>query len=453
MFFFDTEKELAMSSANQMLELRPQERTQGAELRRSPRLSRVSILLLMVCSNYGLCMRQAKESGVVTDTNQAKADSATVKRPVTVADSIRMTRLGDRLYDWGGPSKGLVAKFSPDGKRFVVVLRKGNLETNTNDYSLILFETNEAFNSPNPRALLSMSSSSNRPAIQNVVWMDDNDTILFLGERPGETTQLYSLKRSSKELKKLTHHATNLSSFVAAAKGGEIIFIAENPEVSFLNKDSARQGINITSELVSDLIAGKHGGAEYDDHTLFIQQAGGEAETRVTTEGRVGVYSELSLSPDGLHLVVKTQATNVPDIWTEYNDPSFKAARHPASAPGAGTSIFQYELVDIPTASSRLLFYAPIAIMWSEVAWSPDSQSVVVSNMHLPLNIDEAAERARRKTHTFLAEIKISNRQLVKISDKDFLLLYCELKTNDGRCEVGRDDSLNGHLIPTTYFT
>jgi hypothetical protein len=49
-----------------------------------------------------------------------------------------------------------------------------------------------------------MASSSNRPAIQNVVWLDDNDTILFLGENPGETTQLYSVKCSSKELKKLT---------------------------------------------------------------------------------------------------------------------------------------------------------------------------------------------------------------------------------------------------------
>src|SRR6266478_1076498 len=78
----------------------------------------------------------------------AKSESAPQKRPVTVADSIRMTRLGDPLYFAGGPSKGLVAKVSPDGKRFVVVLRKGNLENNTNEYSLILFETDEVFRSP-----------------------------------------------------------------------------------------------------------------------------------------------------------------------------------------------------------------------------------------------------------------------------------------------------------------
>ncbi len=432
-------------SASQTVEACREERNRPTKLL----LARASVLLLMFCSTYGFCVRYAEESGTVARTNQAKSENAAVKRPVTVPDSIRMTRLGDRLYDWGAPSKGLVAKISPDGKWFVVVLRKGNLETNTNDYSLILFETGEVFDSLNPRVLLSMSSSSNRPAVQNVVWMDDNDTILFLGERPGETTQLYSLKCSSKELKKLTHHATNLSSFVAAAKSGEIIFIAENPEVSFLNKDSARQGINITSEPLSDLIAGKHGGAEY---TLFIQHAGGEAETRVTTEGRVGVYSEMALSPDGLHLVVTTEATHVPDTWSEYDDQFLKSARHPASAPGAETGVFQYELVDIPTASGSLLFNAPIAALGSEVFWSRDSQSVVVSNAHLPLNIDDAAERARRKTHTFLAEVKMSNREPVKISDEDLRLLDWDAKTNDVVCDVGRIDSLNGKATRKAYF-
>ncbi len=443
-----------MSSASQTVELCREERIQPtkARLRRQPSFSLASILLLMICSTYGFCTRQAKESGPLARANQGKSESVPGKRPVTVADSIRMTRLGDPLYGLGVPSKGLVAKFSPDGKRFVVVLRKGNLETNTNEYSLILFATDEVFRSPNPRVLLSMSSSSNRPAIQNVVWLEDNDTILFLGENPGETTQIYSFKCSSTQLKKLTNHATNLSSFAAAAKGSEIVFAAENSAVPFGNENSARRGINVTSEALEDLIAGKHGGGEYDDRTLFIKQAGSEAETRISTEGRVSASYQMSLSPDGLHLVVKTEANHLPDSWTEYNDQILKAARHPASAPGAETSIFQYELVDIPTASGRLLFDAPIAPLGSEVFWSLDSQSVVVSNAYLPLNIDDAAERARRRTHTFLAEVKISNRQIVKISDEDLRLLDWDAKTEDVVCDVGRRDSFYGKSTPKAYF-
>jgi len=404
-------------------------------------------------STCAFCLGQpARDPAVAMAATELGSESAVAKRPVTVEDFIGMTRLGDPLYNDGAPSKGLVAKFSPDEKRFVVVLRKGNLETNTNEYSLILFQTDEVFRSPSPRVLLSMASSSNRPAIQNVVWLDDNDTILFLAEHPGETTQLYSFKCSSKELKKLTNHSTNLTSFVAAANGGEIVFDAENPELPFVNEGTARKGIIVTNELLNDLMAGKHGGADYDDHTLFAKQAGSEAETRITTEGRVGSYNEMSLSPDGLHLVLQTEATHVPDAWTDYDEQFLKAFRHPTSVPGARTSIFQYELVDIPTGTGRLLLDAPIPLLGSEVAWSPDGGSVIVSDMYLPLNIDDAAERALRKTHTFLVEVRMASRRLVKISDEDLRLLYWDAKTNYVVCDIGRMDSLTGKTTERAYF-
>ena len=423
-----------------------------AKLRVWPGLPPAGILLLMVCSTCGFFVH-AEEPRRVTRTGQAKSESGTGKRPVKIADSIRMTRLVDRDDYMSDSSKGLVAKFSPDGKRFVVVLRKGNLETNTNEYSLMLFETDEVFQSPQPRVLLSMSSSSNRPAIQNVVWRNDNDTILFLGEHPGETTQLYSLQCSSKVLTKLTNHATNLEWFVAGAKGDEIVFAAEDPEMSFVNEKSARQGIAVTSEFVKDLMAGKHGGDSDGEYSLFLKPVGSEAETKITTEGRV-LDNEMWLSPDGLHLVVRTEATHLPEAWTEYDDKLLKAPVHPPSAPGAETGIWQYEVVDLPKGTGRLLLDAPTAphLYLSEAAWSPDSQSVVVSAMYLPLNVDDATERALRKTHTFLAEVKIASRQIVKISDEDLLLLDWDAKTNDVVCDVGRWDSLNGKTTPKAYF-
>ena len=401
-----------------------------------------SAYVTVYCSRASCSDQSAEGPSGSISTAQTAAPAGFTKRPVTVQDSIQMTRLGN-------PD---VAKFSPDGKRFVVVLKKGNLENNTNEYSLILFETDEVLHSPNPRLLLSMASSSNRPAIQNVVWMDDNDSILFLGENPRETTQLYSLKCSSKQLKKLTNHATNLSSFVARASGGEIVFAAENPELSFVNENTARKGINVSSELLSDLIAGKHQ-ADFNDYSLFLKQAGSEAETRITTEGRVGWYSGMWLSPDGLHLVVSTQATHVPEAWTEYEGELLKGSRPVPFAPGAATWIFQYELVDIRTGMGRFLLDAPIPLgEVSEVAWSPDSQSVVMGDMYLPLNIDDTAERSRRKTHTFLVEVRIASRQFVKISDEDLRLLDWDAKTNDVVCDVGRMDSFKGKTTRKAYF-
>lgn len=76
------------------------------------------------------------------------------KRPVTVKDAIEMTRSADQLRNQS------IAHYSPDGKKFVAILRKGNLEQNTNDFSMLLWRANEVFNSPAPEVLVTLSSSS-----------------------------------------------------------------------------------------------------------------------------------------------------------------------------------------------------------------------------------------------------------------------------------------------------
>jgi hypothetical protein len=120
--------------------------------------------------------------------------------------------------------------------------------------------------------------------------------------------------------------------------------------------------------------------------------------------------------------------------------------------PGAHTFISQYELVDTVTGASQVLFDAPIASFGSEMAWSPDSKSVVVSDVYLPLNVDDPAERALRKARAFLVEFKIPSRQFVKISDEDLRLLSWNPKAGYVACDVGRIDSLDGKATPKAYF-
>jgi hypothetical protein len=366
-----------------------------------------------------------------------------------------MTRLGDVKYANGRSSAGMVAKFSPDGEHFVVILKKGNLEANTNEYSLVLFQTAEAFHAPTPQVLVSLASSSNRPAIDNVLWLDDNDTVLFLGEQPGERTQIYSLKCSSKELTKLTSSATNLTSFVTTASGRVIVYSAKNPVLAFSTESIERKGLAVTSEDVTDLIRGSHGGGDYnyDDDSLFVIRLGKETETKIPTQGRVlALFSEMSLSPDGTHLLIQTEATNVSNIWREYEDQFLKlATRHPVRN-GGHTGTLQYELVDTATGASEVLIDAPIPSLGSEKAWSADSKSVVVSDVYLPLNVDNPAERALRKTHTFLVEFKVPSRQSVTVSREDLRLRSWNPQTGLIICDVGRIDSLAGKTTPKAYF-
>ncbi len=408
--------------------------------------------LAVPCSLVFCSDQQAEGPASGRSPAQDPAGTGFAKRPPTVADSIQMTRLGDVSYTEGGLSNGRTAKFSPDGKHFVVVLKKGNLQANTNEYSLVLFQTAEVFQSPAPRDLVSLASSSNRPAIDSVHWLEDNGTILFLGELPGEPTQLYSVKCSSGELKKLTSSPTYLTSFVTTASGEEIVYSAKNPAATLLTETASRNGIIVTNQEVTDLIRGSQGGQEYDDDSLFVRRLGEDLATKLAIQGRIGIGPpEMALSPDGKYLLIESEATHVPSTWREYEDPSLKQL---AYLNEDHTYVLQYELVDTVTGVSQALVDAPIPVFaGSEMAWSPDSKSVVVSNVYLPLDISDPAERARRKGHTFLVEFKVPGREFVKISeDENLRLRNWDPKTGSVVCDVGRDDSLSGKTTPHAYF-
>src|SRR5260370_42345240 len=87
-----------------------------------------------------------------------------------------------------------------------------------------------------------------------------------------------------------------------------------------------------------------------------------------------------------------------------------------------------------------------------EVAWAPDSKSVVVAGAYLPLDVVDPAERALRRVQTFLVEVKVPNREFVKISQEDLRLLSWDPKTGDVSCDVGRLDSPTGKTTPKAYF-
>ena len=154
-----------------------------------------------------------------------------VSRPVTVADMIQMTELGHGI----GFGEDQVAQFSPDGESFVVVLRKGNLEKNINEYSILLWRTQKIPEPSAPEVLLTMSSSSNRRAIQHLSWLRDNETIVFLGEHPGESQQLYAFNTRTRVSTKLTQHATNLVSYSITLDGRRFAFYAEEPISTLLD--------------------------------------------------------------------------------------------------------------------------------------------------------------------------------------------------------------------------
>src|SRR5216684_2219654 len=180
-----------------------------------------------------------------------------ISRPVSVVDAIEMTRLADPLYLSGGSSRGRVAQFSPDLKHFVVLLTKGNLQHNTNEFSLLLYKTSEAFNTPSPDVLLTMASSSNREAIKEVKWLEDNETVAFLGENPAEFPQVYRFNIRTRRLERMTHHPTAIVNYDISANGREVVFVAEPPATKIVDTEKTRrEGIVVTTQEIPDILSG-----------------------------------------------------------------------------------------------------------------------------------------------------------------------------------------------------
>src|SRR5258708_6777227 len=79
-----------------------------------------SCLVVCSCFPFSAHAEMTMAASASTDAESASTSQAEpLKRPVTVADVIQMTRFGDTSYTAGLSSKGIVGRFSPDGKRFV----------------------------------------------------------------------------------------------------------------------------------------------------------------------------------------------------------------------------------------------------------------------------------------------------------------------------------------------
>ena len=331
-------------------------------------------------------------------TSALAAPGPQQKHPVTVEDAIRMVRIAGHLSNlsYAGALTEDFACFSPDRRQFVVILKKGNLEKNTNDYSLLLFRTNAVFTSPAPKTLLTMSSNSNREAITDVAWVADNETILFRGENPGETSQVYSVNAENGELRKLTHHPTGIVAFSSDAKGHKIAYAAEKPTEPVLTEVAKREGVIVGHEDMTEFLIGERTSNERDlfvldttTGTVHPMPIGAEWDGKL-----YGSFLNLSLSPDGDHLVVSVNLTRVPEQWHEYREPTLAKVIASALPSNALSWVFRYLMLDTTTGRTRNLWDGPISFHGTQVVWASDSRSLVLTGVFLPIPQAEANPKA-----------------------------------------------------------
>ena len=348
--------------------------------------------------------------------------AAEALHPVTVADAIEMTKVS-----YQGDS-GRVATFSPDGSQVVVVIRKGNLATNTNEYSMLLWHTSGLFSaSPErPITLASLSSSSNREGIKNVVWQDSK-TVLFLGNDGAGFQQLYACDVQTASLRQLTHTNSNVLSFDTPGSLDNIAYVATVPAEALFDNKTGREGLLIKpGESLANILSGKKvvrtfsNGLEPSDNSLgnalYFSDVSGVHH--LPTVDPIPFWGPTPrVSPDGRYLVLTTQVQHVPRRWESYSNPlirEFIAYKDPT-----GKSLFRrYELIDTSTGHSRVLLDTPILPNQPVIAWSGDSHSIAIAGVYLTLDGATSDEYKARQSHTFVVEIAVPSCEVTVISQE-----------------------------------
>lgn len=368
-----------------------------------------------------LCVTLIPISLFLVTSGGAAQDTKAERRRVAVTDAIQMTVWADKQYFAGGTPDDRVGIFSPDGEQFVVVVRRGNLEENTNEYSLLLFHSKNAFNNPKPDILITMSSSSNHEAIANVKWLSDNKTVVFLGENLGTTPAVYSLDTKTTRLEKLTHHVTSIVGYDISPDGESIVYEAVAQRTGLSNLQATRRnGVVISMQDPSDLFRITCNGPQDLDETdleLFVQHSR-DALTSVIIADSLWEYLPLSISPNGRYAVLETYVADIPPSWSAYRDPLLHPYIIEPKKEGRRSNVTHYMLLDTRSGEIGPLLDAPISWVNNALVWAKDGSSLIVSGTYLPLNAVDPNARESREMHTFVAEIEVPSKSIITITDQ-----------------------------------
>ena len=330
---------------------------------------------------------------------------------ITTSDAIEMTVPADLTFADEPWAPERVAQFSPDRSRFAVVLSHGDVNANSNWCEILLWLVADLRKGVvRPRTVAKLSSSSNLAAIRQVVWSNDNVTIWFIGEKPGEKQQVYSLDTDTGVTRRMTSHPTNVLAFSRDVNGTRIAYLAERPPVSVWNESTRRKGAVASSfpstNLSAFVLGYEDAGVLYDRNELaamdlFFVDSNGATKLftmrNLPPAGAGVLESNFALSPDGTHIVIATDVpvSEINSSWRALDDRSIRNAFEYTATDGMTVAngigpakwsyIETYEILDTRTGSGHILLDAPLSSDGRAFRpiWTSDNESVILSGIYL----------------------------------------------------------------------
>jgi len=344
-----------------------------------------------------------------------KSEQPLALHPFTVEKSIERTLIiSDALY-------------SPDGRKFILLTRKGDLVHNVNIETVLLYEREavaqyqegKISHPPAPKILLSRKISHDWGYITNLKWVNDQE-IGFTAEGDKGQTQAFVYDLVKGKTTQLTHSPTHVTSFDVS--GDRLIYYARSPL-------KQNQVVRVSDQGLHPLLFAGIDVPVMATRTpveIFTGSRHGDEKNKVNLPAMGHFDHSLWLSPSGRYAVALVPAVNAPPHWADYKVPMHeifgftpeKITADPTSRELVNR--MRYWLIDLEKNSSRPLLDAPSGVLAVNrtpvrVFWLKEEKSVIVTNSFLPLKVKNRALRTRRERGPAIAEIDLNSGKVTAI--------------------------------------
>lgn len=348
----------------------------------------------------GLLLAAAAASGQPAETRAGLT-------PRRAVETTRLVRNPDAAVP--GNPEGLIS-ISPDGRRYVLRLVRGDVASDrvvTELYTGGLESLGAA--APTRVATLASSGFGIGGSVFGPVhdvdeygspirWLD-GQTISFLHSDRNNVRQVVRVDLATRRLDMLTAHPTNVVGY-DIAPGGAIFYNAQAAPPAIDSAARMRAGYVLEPRMdASSLFRRDLSGRDLFDNAWttqwFVREGRGLARQYrlLGRESELHYFHRINWSPDRRQVLINATADAAPEAWDRYREREMLSRIADFRRDPRGTnarSVHRHFVVDITSGRARPLWSAANLIGLSQVAWSPDSRSVLLAPTFLPPEVDDS---------------------------------------------------------------
>jgi dipeptidyl aminopeptidase/acylaminoacyl peptidase len=322
------------------------------------------------------------------------------KEPLTVTRALETVRIMNNPGAASPVNPDGAVSVSPDGQRYLVRLVRGDVQRNGVWMEMLTgrLDSFEGARTPKPVARLfttglgagigSFGADLDVSDYFELRWLD-NERVAFLWSDERSIRQLMSVDLDTGKVERLTSHSTPVSGFDLSHSGTVLYTARANAEVS--TADELRAGFVLPDTVDAYSIFHRNLRATGFDIAWntewFIQDSAGGKPRALQVAGRdIDLFSwhRISFAPDARLALLSSAPERYPEEWDRYGGPlkpGVAAARRDVRSPGA-RNVQQLFVVDIASGTTRPLWNT--LSLGSELKWSDDGRSVLVTSTYLP---------------------------------------------------------------------